>query len=130
MLTQAKPLATVDVLIAEDDPGLREMLRLLLEGDGYRCAEAADGREAVEIARQCPPRLILLDLMMPELDGLAAARLLHADPRTHEVPIYFLTARADAAARTKAERAGGEVFLTKPVDGADLLDVVRVAMNR
>ena len=129
MSTQAESVAAVDVLITEDDPGLREMLRLLLEGDGYRCAEAGNGREAVEIARRCRPRLVLLDLMMPELDGLAAARQLHADPRTHGVHIYFLTARADAAARRQAGRAGGEVYLTKPVDRADLLDVVRTAMH-
>jgi CheY-like chemotaxis protein len=60
--------AGVDVLIAEDDPLMRASLRLLLEGQGYTCAEASNGREAVDLARRHPPRCVLLDLAMPELD--------------------------------------------------------------
>jgi len=59
----------VDVLIAEDDAPMREGLRQLLEGRGYHCVEAADGLRAVELARRCPPRCVLLDLAMPGLDG-------------------------------------------------------------
>jgi two-component system phosphate regulon response regulator PhoB len=128
MSNLANDVGTIDVLITEDDPSLRQMLRHQLERQGYRCAEADNGREALEIARQSPPRLVLLDLMMPVLDGFAAAQQLHEDPRTHDVPIYFLTACADPIVRRKAQRIGSEAFLTKPLDCADLLDVVRVAM--
>src|SRR5262245_4474314 len=124
MSTQGEPVPPIDVLITEDDPGLRGMLRLLLERDGYRCAEADNGREAVEIARQRQPRLVLLDLIMPELDGFAVARQIRADPRAHGVHICFLTARADDATRARAGRAGCEAFLTKPVEPQDLLDVI------
>ena len=129
MSTQRERPAPVDVLITEDDPGLREMLRVILERDGYRCAEAENGQEAVELARQCHPRLVLLDLMMPGLDGFTVARRLRADSGTHGIPIYFLTARADDAARRKAERVGCAAFFTKPVDCADLLDVIHVTLN-
>jgi CheY-like chemotaxis protein len=129
MFAPVESVAPIDVLITDDDPDSREAVRLLLEGDGYRCAEAENGYEAVEIARRCPPRLVLLDLMMPNLDGFAAARKLRADPRTHTVPIYCLSAWVDPAARTKAQRAGCEVFLAKPIDATELLDVVSLAMQ-
>jgi CheY-like chemotaxis protein len=105
------------------------MLRLLLEGDGYRCAEAENGREAVEIARQCHPRLVLLDLMMPEQDGFSAVKQLRADPGTRDLHVYMLTARTDAEARKKADRMGCEAFLTKPIDASEFLEVISIAMQ-
>jgi CheY-like chemotaxis protein len=129
MSTPAERPAPVDVLITEDDPGLRQMLRVILEHDGYRCAEAENGLEAVELARACHPRLVLLDLMMPGLDGFTVARQLRSDSHTDGIQIYFLTARADDAARRKAERVGCEAFFTKPFDCADLLDVIHVTLN-
>src|ERR1041384_8115547 len=74
--------APIDVLIAEDDRLLRQTIRCLLEAQGYTCAEAGDGRAAVALARQRPPRCVLLDLGLPELDGFSVARHLRSDPRT------------------------------------------------
>jgi CheY-like chemotaxis protein len=124
--TQAHP--ALDVLIAEDDVITRRTLRRLLENEGYACAEADDGREAVEIAKQSPPRLALLDVMMPVMDGFTAAQLLRADPRTRNVHIHFLTARDDVDARRAARHAGGEGLLTKPVDFDGLLDAVSIVL--
>jgi len=129
MCTLTRPATAIDVLITEDDPGLRGMLRLILEGDGYRCAEAENGREAVELARQCHPRLVLLDLMMQEQDGFAAAREIRTDPGTSDVHVYMLTARTDTETRRKADRAGCEAFLTKPIDATEFLDLISVAMQ-
>jgi CheY-like chemotaxis protein len=129
MLTPDEVPASIDVLIADDDSDNRESLRLLLETDGYACAEAETGQEALDIARHSPPRLVLLDLMMPYPDGFTVARKLRTDPRTHGVHIYCLTGRSDQAARTRAERAGCELFLTKPVTPVDLLNAVDVAMR-
>src|SRR5207244_5139246 len=95
MRSRQKAGASIDVLIAEDDAITRLTLRQLLEGQGYRCAEAEDGAEAVAIARQCPPRLLLLDVMMPVLDGFCAAQQIRSDPGTRDLPILFLTARDD-----------------------------------
>jgi len=128
MQSSKKPCPAIDVLIAEDDVITRLTLRQLLERQGYKCAEADDGREAVEIARESPPRLLLLDVMMPGMDGFTAARLLRADPRTKDVRIHFLTARDDADARLAAHRAGGAGISTKPVDFDGLLDAVSVAL--
>jgi DNA-binding response OmpR family regulator len=120
----------MDVLIAEDDAITRLTLRQLLENEGYQCAEADNGRDAVDIARQRPPRLALLDVMMPGLDGFAAARLLRAAPETRGVPILFLTGRDDRSARAAARRAGKTTFLTKPFDYGELLDVVSIVVRR
>ena len=121
---------SVDVLIAEDDAITRRTVRQLLENEGYSCAEADDGDEALEIARQSRPRLVLLDVMMPGMDGFAVARLLRADKRTRDVRIHFLTGRDDAAARRAARRAGGGGILTKPFDFDGLLDTVSIALWR
>lgn len=119
----------VDVLIIEDDTDTRQALRLLLETEGYTCAEASNGRRGVDMALQAPPRLILLDLMMPELDGIGVVEQLRADPRTQNVRIHCLTARSDSAAHLKARRAGCNLFLTKPLDAAALLDIVSLAVT-
>jgi CheY-like chemotaxis protein len=120
---------SIDVLIAEDDPDVRRMLRVLLECDGYTCAEAEDGWEAMAIARETPPRLVLLDLMMPGLDGFSVARQLRSDPQTRTVHLCCLTALDYPEARREARRAGCEVYLTKPFHLDGLLDVVSTALN-
>lgn len=119
----------IDVLIVEDDAVTRMAVRQLLEGQGYSCAEAENGKEAVEIARQCPPWLVLLDLMMPEVDGFTVAEQLRADPHTSDIPIYCLTGLDFPAAHRAAQRSGCEVILTKPLDLEGLLDVVSVALS-
>jgi CheY-like chemotaxis protein len=120
----------VDVLIAEDDPLLRTSLRLLLEQQGYRCAEAANGRQAVDLALARPPQCLMLDLTMPELDGWAVARRLRADPRTARVHINCLTGLSDADAFEQARRAGCEMVLAKPVDAPRLLGAIRRQVER
>jgi|SRR5262245_9143597 len=121
---------TVDILIADDDPVLRTGVRRLLEREGYRCSEAGEGRQTVEVARRERPQCVLLDLAMPHLDGFAVARLLRTDPRTHSVHINCLTGLVDRVAREQAHLAGCEAFLTKPVDATALLDIVGRQVKR
>jgi CheY-like chemotaxis protein len=116
--------SAVDVLIAEDDAMVRESLRLVLERQGYTCAEASNGREAVEMARRCSPQLVLLDLALPEVDGYAVAQTLRSDPSTSTAHIHCLAGTNDPGARARARQAGCEAFLTKPVDVRELLDLV------
>src|SRR5260370_31893160 len=121
MRTQGGLGNTIDVLIADDDPTLRTGVRLLLEREGYSCAEAEEGEQAVEVARRRKPRCVFLDLAMPTLDGFAVARLLRADPQTHDVHLNCLTGLVDR--REQALLAGCENFLTKRLDAYALLDV-------
>ena len=124
-MAQEEFAPTVDVLIAEDDALTRQSLRLLLERQGYTCAEAADGMEAVGLAQRRLPRCVLLDLALPRMDGFAVVRPPRPAPRTSGVPIHCLTGHADQAYREQAREAGCETFLTKPVDTEALLRVVQ-----
>jgi CheY-like chemotaxis protein len=130
MRVQVLPPTSVDVLIAEDDPLVRLSLRLLLEQQGYRCAEAENGLRAVDLALGRPPQCLMLDLAMPGLDGWAVARRLRADRRTAGVHINCLTGLADEGAREQARLAGCELVFTKPVDAHRLVEAVRRQVER
>src|SRR5262245_62920015 len=114
----------LDVLIADDDADFRVGLRRFLEHQGYRCGEAAHGRQALEVARGQWPRWVLLDLLMPELDGFAVARQLRADPLTREARIHGLTGLTGADIHVQAQQAGFESVLTKPVNPSQLLSLL------
>jgi DNA-binding response OmpR family regulator len=130
MRVQSLPSGRVDVLIAEDDAHMRFALRRLLEQKGYRCAEAANGRQAVDLALALPPQCVLLDLAIPELDGFSVARQLRSDPRTAGAHIHCVTGLVDAKTRERAHQAGCEQFLTKPLDPSQLLAVVGQQVRR
>jgi len=120
-----EPFGPVDVLIAEDNESVRRGVRYLLEHQGYTCAEASDGLQAVDLALRRPPRCVILDLAMPGLDGFEVARQLRSDPRTRAVHIHCLTGMTGPDVRRQAVEAGCEGFLTKPVALEVLLEAVR-----
>jgi len=109
---------SVTLLIAEDDEDNRFTLKVLLEMRGYRVLTAANGQEAISIAEREHPRLILMDLRMPVLNGLAATRQLrqHADPHVRQIPILALSAYDPAQHRAVAIAAGCNDYVTKPID--------------
>lgn len=111
------------ILLAEDHPDSREALCALLEAFGFQVVSAVNGAEAVELARQDPPDLVLMDIMMPELDGFEATRKLRDFPETRHIPIITLTAMEGARARSM--EAGADDFIAKPINSGQLLDKVR-----
>jgi diguanylate cyclase (GGDEF)-like protein/PAS domain S-box-containing protein len=115
---QVAPPATV--LIVDDDGMNRRLLQALLAHEGYLTRSAVSGEEALAGIADDPPDLILLDVMMPGLDGRQVARALKADPATSKIPIIMVTAQIDRQARLAALEAGAEDFLSKPVDRAEL----------
>ena len=121
MLMSEEP---VDVLIAEDDDTLRESYCLLLQAHGLSCIVAASGSEAIELARSRRPRCVLLDLDLPDLDGYSVARALRADPRTSAMHIHCVSGLSDDNSRRRASQSGCELYLTKPVAVAALLEAV------
>jgi CheY-like chemotaxis protein len=125
MTTAEASTAPVDVLIVDDDPLARRALRAVLERAGYHCEEASDGPQAMDQALRNPPRCVLLDLIMPGLDGFVVARRMRSDPRTRGAHLHCLTGRTDQEARTQALQAGFETYLVKPVSPRLLLEVVR-----
>ncbi len=114
------------ILIADDKASSRELIRTLLEYAGYEVYEAADGQEAVEIARATSLDLILLDIHMPLLDGYGAVREMRRDERLKNLPIVALTASAMHTDRDRVLKAGFTAYITKPVN----LGVLREELKR
>jgi CheY-like chemotaxis protein len=102
------------ILVAEDHLDSRDALRALLEAFGYRVVEAVNGRQAIDLALTCDPDLILMDIMMPELDGFEATRELRRHALTAQTPIIAVTAMEGA--QQLAMQAGANDFVRKPVD--------------
>lgn len=112
------------ILVVDDDADARRIARTWLEGAGRRVLEAADGRECVRVAHDERPDAILLDLILPDVDGWEAARTLRADPATAGIPILALTGLAFPVLRKRAVEAGCDVVLTKPVSPTRLLQEI------
>lgn len=113
------------VLVVDDDERNVRLLESLLQADGYATLRAHDGREALAQAQERKPDLILLDVMMPVMDGFETATQLKANRATQQIPIIMVTSLDDRVSKLHALEAGAEEFLTKPVDRADLRVRVR-----
>jgi CheY-like chemotaxis protein len=113
------------VLIVDDEPFIRKLVATTLEDvAGFELIEAADGTEALELAREEAPAIVLLDIDMPGIDGYEACRRLREEPGTAEATIVMLTAAAGEEAERAAEEAGADLFLTKPFSPLELLRLV------
>jgi CheY-like chemotaxis protein len=113
------------VLCVDDDHGQRLLLSFLLERQGLDVRTANSGEEGVAVAQEWIPDLILMDLMMPGMNGFQAAELLRADPRTANIPILALTAFGEEKMQAEAESAGINGFVLKTILPADLLNTLR-----
>lgn len=118
------------VLVVDDERSIRLLCRVNLAASGMEVLEASNGHEALELARKERPDLVLLDVMMPELDGWSVARELAADEETREIPIIFLTARAERADRRLGEQLGGVGYVVKPFDPVSIGDFVENVLTR
>lgn len=118
------------VLIIDDETPIRLLCRVNLEAEGIEVREAADGAQGLELAAADPPDAIILDVMMPGLDGWAVAERLANSPTTSRVPILFLTARADLRDRARALELGGVDYVTKPFNPLELAGTVRALVHR
>jgi two-component system cell cycle response regulator len=116
---------TARILIVDDVPANTRLLEAKLNAEYYQIATAHDGFEALRLARNWQPDLILLDVMMPELDGYETCRRLKADPSTHHIPVVMVTALGEPSERLRGLEAGADDFLTKPVEYDTLLARVK-----
>jgi two-component system, OmpR family, response regulator MprA len=116
------------VLIAEDDRAVRHSLERTLRLEGLAVEAVPNGREAVDACAACPPDLLILDVMMPEMDGLTACRAVRS--RTAELPILMLTARHEVGDRVAGLEAGADDYLVKPYAGAELIARVKALLRR
>jgi DNA-binding response OmpR family regulator len=121
---------TTRVLVIDDEAPIRLLCRVNLEAEKMDVLEAADGPTGLEQAREHQPDVILLDVMMPGLDGWRVAEALLDDRRTHEIPIIFLTARAEFRDRARGLDIGGVDYVTKPFNPLELAPLVRELLSR
>jgi DNA-binding response OmpR family regulator len=117
------------VLVIDDEAPIRMLCRVNLEAEGMEVLEAPDGARGIELVRSESPDAVILDVMMPGLDGWQVARSLLADEATKGIPIVFLTARADVRDRLRGLEVGGFDYVTKPFNPMELAHVVRRAIS-
>src|SRR5437879_3959870 len=120
-------MSTAPVLVVDDDPKIVTLVRTYLEREGFPVVTAGDGRAALAAVAQAQPRLIVLDLMLPELDGLALMRIVR---ERSEVPIVILSARGSAADRVYGIHEGADDYLVKPFSPAELVVRVKAVLRR
>jgi DNA-binding response OmpR family regulator len=118
------------VLVIDDEPPIRLLCRVNLEAEGMEVLEAGDGPSGLETARSEQPDVVLLDVMMPGLDGWRVAEELLDDERTSAIPIVFLTARAELRDRARGIDLGGVDYVTKPFNPVELAPLVRELLAR
>jgi two-component system, OmpR family, phosphate regulon response regulator PhoB len=118
------------VLVIDDEAPIRLLCKVNLEAEGMDVLEAADGPSGLEQARERGPDVVLLDVMMPGLDGWQVAEALLQDNRTQDIPIIFLTARAEFRDRARGLDIGGVDYVTKPFNPLELAPLVRELLQR
>jgi DNA-binding response OmpR family regulator len=129
-ITEAMTTTSTRVLVIDDEAPIRLLCRVNLEAEGMDVLEAADGPSGLEKARAETPDVVLLDVMMPGLDGWRVAEELLDDPRTEAIPIVFLTARAELRDRARGIDLGGIDYVTKPFNPVELAPLVRGLLER
>ncbi len=115
------------ILVADDDPALREVVRYTLDRAGYQVIEASDGRKALDLFSRAAPDLVVLDVTMPEKDGLEVCRAIRA---TSRVPVLFLSSRGEEVDKVLGLELGGDDYLTKPFSPRELASRVKALLRR
>ena len=118
------------VLVIDDEAPIRLLCRVNLEAEGMDVLEASDGLTGIDQAREAAPDVVLLDVMIPGLDGWGVAEQLLDDPRTNRIPIIFLTARAELRDRARGIDLGGVDYVTKPFNPVELASRIRDLLAR
>jgi phosphate regulon transcriptional regulator PhoB len=119
-----------DVLVVEDEPDIRNLIVHHLTRDGFRCRAVASGAEALQRVKAATPDLVVLDLMLPGMDGLDVCRRLRSDPGSARVPIIMLTAKADEVDRVLGLEMGADDYVVKPFSPKELVARVRAVLRR
>jgi phosphate regulon transcriptional regulator PhoB len=118
------------ILIVEDEADIRDLLAFHLEREGYHVSRARTGSEALRQIRVAPPDLVLLDLMLPEVDGLEVCRRVRQDPRTSALPIVMLTAKGEEVDRVLGLEMGADDYVVKPFSPKEVVARVRAVLRR
>jgi two-component system alkaline phosphatase synthesis response regulator PhoP len=120
----------IKILIVDDEPDILEILQYNLEKEGYQVVTASDGEEAVAVAEREQPNLIVLDIMMPKIDGVEVCRILRTKPEFDRTPITFLTAREEDYSQIAALDVGGDDYITKPIRPRVFISRIKALLRR
>ena len=120
----------IKILCVDDEPDILEILKYNLSNEGYNVSTAADGKSAIEIAYNISPNLIIMDVMMPNMDGIEACEKLRSDEKFNDTIIMFLTARGEDYSHVAAYDAGADDYVTKPVKPKVLVSKVKGLLRR
>ena len=117
-------MSTKTVLIADDEVDIVETVKFMLESEGFEVLTAFDGEEALKLARTAIPDIILLDVMMPKINGYKVSRLLKFDKKFQNIPILMVTARSQEEDRLIGEETGADEYITKPFEISEVIDLI------
>ena len=120
-------MSRIKIVIADDDPHIRELVRLFLEKEGVHVLEAADGEEALRVMEQDKADMVILDIMMPNMDGWELCRELRA---MYDIPLLMLTAKGETSQKVKGFNLGTDDYLVKPFDPLELVVRVKALLKR
>lgn len=123
-------MAKETILVVEDDKDITEMIEYNLEKEGYVIVSAATGEESIDVAKKLSPDLVILDLMLPGMDGFETCRKLKADERTARIPIIMLTARSREADKVAGLEIGADDYMTKPFSPRELSARIKAVLRR
>lgn len=113
------------ILITEDEPNIVESLTFILNRAGYDVSSVTDGETAMHRLRSNPPDIMVLDVMLPKLNGFEVLKLVKSDPLLKSLPVVILTAKGQTHDRQLAEEIGADAFVTKPFSNRDLIDQIK-----
>ncbi len=117
------------ILIADDEPDIVETLKFLVESEGYACLTAFDGESALNLAKEHKPDLIVLDVMMPKINGYKVSRLLKFDAKYSDIPVLMVTARTQEEDKLIGKETGADEYITKPFDIDIVLEKIQTYLS-
>lgn len=123
-------MAKKTILVVDDEKDLLDLIEYNLKKEGFKVLKAENGKEGIEVAKEHKPDLVLLDIMMPEMDGLEAVEIMRKDDDLKRIPIIFLTARSDENTEIEGLNKGGDDFITKPISTTKLVSRIKAVMRR
>src|SRR6266699_1704653 len=130
MQTQPTNRSTTPVLVIDDEESIIDLIKLGLKYEGFEVVAAGDGEEGIAIAQRTNPLFIILDWMLPDMDGLEVCRRLRTNPTTRDIPILLLTAKDEVGSRVEGLNTGADDYLTKPFDFDELVARIRAILRR
>ncbi|MEX0608716.1 MAG: response regulator transcription factor [Balneolaceae bacterium] len=123
-------MAKQTILVVDDEKDLLDLIEYNLKKEGFAVLKAENGEEGIKIAKEHKPDLVLLDIMMPKMDGLEAVEIMRQDDDLRSIPIIFLTARGDEKTEVEGLNKGGDDYITKPISTTKLISRIKAVMRR